>query len=49
MITNLSFDISLNSFIIPSADFLSRFPVGSSAIIIGVDLARARAIATLCF
>ena len=47
--TNLYLEISLNNFIIPLADRLSKLPVGSSAIIIGVSFAKARAIATLCF
>lgn len=48
-ITSFSFAISLNSLITSSADFLSKEPVGSSAIIIGTFLARARAIDTRCY
>ena len=47
--TNLSFATFFNNSIISYADFVSKFPVGSSATIIGVSFTIALAIATLCF
>ena len=49
IITNLSLAISCNNSNTLLALLVSKLPVGSSAIIIGVSLARALAIATLCF
>ena len=48
IITSLSWEISFNSLITSLADLLSKLPVGSSQTIIGVSLASALAIATLC-
>ena len=47
--TSFSLEISCNSSIICLADLESKFPVGSSAAIIGQSLAKALAITTLCF
>ena len=47
--TSLSLEILFNNLIMPLAELLSKFPVGSSAMMIGVSLANALAIATLCF
>ena len=48
-ITNLSFEISFNKLKIFFPDSLSKFPVGSSATIIGQSFASALAITHLCF
>ncbi|MDY4997124.1 MAG: hypothetical protein SO108_05450, partial [Bacilli bacterium] len=47
--TSLSLEISCSNLIISLAEVESRLPVGSSAIKIGVSLAKALAMATLCF